>query len=286
VLIAGTASAQPKDPFGGRDPYAVRDQNRTQNIVKQVGIDQKLNAQIPLGLVFRDETGRQVTLNDYFGSKPVILSLAYFECPMLCTMVLNGIVTAVRPLSFDIGKEFDVITVSINPKDTPELAAKKKQSYMRSYGRPGSEKGWHFLTGDEANIKKLADAVGFRYTYDPATGQFAHAGGIMVVTPQGKLARYFYGVEYPTNDIRLGLVEASHNKIGTPVDQVLLLCFHYDPTSGRYGWAVIGLLKIGGALTLLILGGFVFLMLRRDRRRKLEQELAVSAMSAVNGQSK
>jgi protein SCO1/2 len=264
----------------------VRDQNRTQNIVKQVGIDQKLNAQIPLGLVFRDETGRQVTLNDYFGSKPVILSLAYFECPMLCTMVLNGIVTAVRPLSFDIGKEFDVITVSINPKDTPELAAKKKQSYMRSYGRPGSEKGWHFLTGDEANIKKLADAVGFRYTYDPATGQFAHAGGIMVVTPQGKLARYFYGVEYPTNDIRLGLVEASHNKIGTPVDQVLLLCFHYDPTSGRYGWAVIGLLKIGGALTLLILGGFVFLMLRRDRRRKLEQELAVSAMSAVNGQSK
>lgn len=276
-VCATVAYGQPKDP--SESMAAAR-------VVKEVGIDQKLDSQVPLDLVFKDETGRQVKLGDYFGSKPVILTLAYYECPMLCTMVLNGVASTLKPLSFDMGKEFEVVTVSINPKETPELAAKKKVSYIRSYGRPGAERGWHFLTGDEENIRKLADAVGFRYVYDPNTGQYAHAGGMMILTPEGKLARYFYGVEYPSNDVRLGLVEASQNKIGSPVDQVLLLCYHYDPVTGRYGLIISRMLMGGGILTLGLLGGFIFVMLRRDRQKKFQQELAVGGMTTVNGRIK
>lgn len=205
---------------------------------------------------------------------------------MLCTMVLNGVTTTLRGIPFDIGKEFEVVTVSINPKDTPELATKKKASYIRSYHREGAEKGWHFLTGKEENIKKLADAVGFRYVYDPKTDQYAHAGGMMILTPAGRVSRYFYGVEYSARDVRLGLVESSQAKIGSPVDQVLLLCYHYDPSTGRYGATIVTALKIGGALTILMLGGFILLWLRRDRRNRLRQELAVSGMSTINGQIK
>jgi protein SCO1/2 len=242
----------------------------------QVGIDQKLDFQAPLDLQFRDESGKQVRLGDFFGKKPVVLSLVYYECPMLCTLVLNGMLTSFKVLSFDVGKEFEVVTVSFNPKEKPELAAAKKQSYVRRYGRPNGEKGWHFLTGDEDQIVKLADAVGFRYTYDPKTEQYAHASAIMVLTPKGHIARYYYGIDYAPRDLRLGLIEASANKIGSPVDQVLLYCFHYDPLTGKYGLVVRNVLRLGGITTLLVLGGFITLMLRRERAAKRLADQATS----------
>lgn len=241
----------------------------TPKVVNEVGIDQKLDAQVPLDIPFRDETGKTVKFGDYFGSKPVMLVFAYYECPMLCTEVLNGAVKALRPISFDVGKEFDVVIVSINPKETPKLAAEKKATYVKQYKRPGTEGGWHFLTGDQPSIEALTKAAGFRYVYDPNTEQFAHAGGIMVLTPKGRLARYFYGVEYASNDLRLGLVEASNNKIGSAVDQILLLCYHYDPVTGKYGGLIIDTMQVAGIITLLALGSFVFIMLRRDRRKKM-----------------
>src|SRR6185295_13612194 len=218
-------------------------------VLDGVGIDQRLNESVPLDLVFRDESGAPVQLGTYFGSKPVILSLAYYECPMLCTLVLNGLASALKVLSFDAVKEFEVVTVSINPADTPGLAAAKKQTYLKEYGRPGVAAGWHFLTGDAAAIARLADAVGFHYKWVPEQQQFAHAAGIMVLTPQGKLARYFYGVEFSPRDLRLGIIEAAQNRIGSAVDQLLLFCFHYDPATGRYGAAAMGSVRTAGALT-------------------------------------
>lgn len=237
-------------------------------ILRGVGFDQKLDEQVPLDLEFRDEAGRRVRLAQYFGRRPVVLSLVYYECPMLCTLVLNGMLRAFRTLSFDIGGQFEVLTVSIDPRETPELAARKKQVYMDGYGRPGAERGWRFLTGNQASIEALARAVGFRYAYDPASGQFAHASGIAVLTPQGRIARYQYGVEYSARDLRLALIEASQNKIGTPVDQVLLYCFAYNPATGTYGAAIMNLLRAGALATLLVLGGLVLVLLRRDRRAK------------------
>lgn len=237
--------------------------------LRDVGIDQRLNEQVPLDLTFRDETGKTVQLRQYFNDKPVVLILAYYECPMLCTMVLNGALRAFRALSFDVGDEFQVITVSFDPKETPELAAKKKKSYMEAYGRAGAADGWHFLTGDEPAIKALTQAVGFRYKYDPETEQFAHASGIMVLTPQGRLARYFYGIDYGPSDVRLGLVEASEGKIGSPVDAVLLYCFHYDPKTGKYGAVIMNIVRVAGVSTLVILGTFMIVMFRRDRRLKV-----------------
>ena len=234
-------------------------------LLNDVGIDQRLNEQVPLDLMFRDETGAPVQLGTYFGSKPVILSLAYYECPMLCTLVLNGLASALKVLTFDAGKEFEVVTVSFNPEDTPALAAAKKQNYIKEYGRPGAAAGWHFLTGDAAAIERLTRAVGFRYAAVPDQKQFAHAAGIMVLTPQGKLARYFYGVEFSPRDLRLGLVEAAQNKIGSPVDQLLLFCFHYDPATGKYGPIAMGSVRLGGALTVLALATFLTVMLRRER---------------------
>ena len=234
----------------------------------QVRIDQKLDSQVPLDLHFRDEAGKVVRLGDFFGQKPVVLSLVYYECPMLCTLVLNGMVTSFKVLSFDVGKEFEVVTVSFNPRETPQLAAAKKQSYLKRYSRLNAEKGWHFLTGDQDQIAKLADAVGFRYSYDPKTEQYAHASAIMVLTPKGHVARYYYGIEYAPRDLRLGLIEASANKIGSPVDQVLLYCFHYDPMTGKYGLVVRNVLRLGGITTVLLLGGFITVMLRRERHAR------------------
>ena len=235
-------------------------------VLNDVGIDQRLNEQIPLDLVFRDESGAPVQLGRYFGGKPVILSLAYYECPMLCTLVLNGLASALKVLSFDAGKEFEIVTVSFNPADTPALAAAKKQTYLKEYGRAGAAAGWHFLTGDAAAIERLTRAVGFRYTYLPEQQQFAHAAGIMVLTPQGKLARYFYGVEFSPRDLRLGLVEAAQNHIGSAVDQLLLFCFHYDPATGKYGAIAMNAVRAGGVLTVVALATFLILMLRRDLR--------------------
>jgi protein SCO1/2 len=239
--------------------------NRTA-ILAEVGIDQRLDEQVPLDLEFRDETGAPVEIGRFFGERPVVLALVYYECPMLCTLVLNGLLSALRTLSFDVGKEFEVVTVSFDPDEKPALAAAKKENVLASYRRAGAERGWHFLTGDAASIERLARAVGFRYRYDAASGEFAHAAAIMVLTPAGRIARYFYGVEYAPRDLRLGLIEAAAGRIGGAVDQVLLYCYQYDPTTGRYGAAVMNLVRAGGLATVLGLGAFMLVMWRRDAR--------------------
>ena len=239
-------------------------------VLSEVGIDQRLDQQIPLDLSFKDETGRPVRLAEYFGQKPVILTLVYYDCPMLCTEVLNGLTSTLRILKFDAGKEFNVVTVSFDPRETPELAAAKKKTYLARYGRNGAEQGWRFLTGDQANIRALTQAVGFRYAWDQGSQQFAHTTAIMVLTPQGKLTQYYYGVEYSPKDLRFGLIQASRNKIGTVVDQVLLYCYHYDPRTGKYGAVISNVLKISGVATIVILGGFLALMFWGDPKRRVE----------------
>jgi len=237
----------------------------------EIGIDQKLDEQVPLDLVFNNEEGRPVALRQYFGEKPVILSLVYYDCPMLCTQVLNGLLSSLQVLSFDVGEEFEVVTVSFDPGETPELAAAKKREYLNRYKRDGAENGWHFLTGTQDQIDALTRALGFRYQYDAETDNYIHASGIMVATPRGKLARYFYGIEYAPKDLRLGLIEAADNKIGSPVDQLLLLCYHYDPTTGKYGLVIMNSLRIAGLATVALLAGFVVIMLRRENHKKYNQ---------------
>jgi len=226
-------------------------------LLQGIGIDQRLNEQVPLDLQFRDETGKTVALGNYFGKKPVILSLVYYDCPMLCTMSENGLLHSLQEVSFSVGNQFDVLTVSFDPHDTVELAAAKKAVYVGLYGRKGADRGWHFLTGDEASIEQLTRAVGFRYRYDAQAKQFVHATGIMVLTPRGKIARYFYGIYYPARDLRLGLVEASANKIGSPVDEVLLFCCRYDPATGKYGVIISRIIQISGLVTILSLAGLM-----------------------------
>lgn len=233
-----------------------------------IRFDQRLDSQVPLDLDFRDETGRTVKLGDYFNGRPVILALVYYDCPMLCNQVLNGLTHSLKTLSFDAGREFEVVVVSFNPRESYELASAKKETYLKDYGRPGASAGWHFLTGDPKPIEELTGAVGFRYVYDPALNQYAHASGIMVLTPQGRLSRYFYGIEYPPRDLRLGLIEASTNRIGTPVDQLLLLCYHYDPTTGKYGATVMSVLRLGGVLTCLFMVILLAFLGQKAKRRK------------------
>jgi protein SCO1 len=230
--------------------------------LRNVGIEQHLNEQIPPALTFRDETGKAVQLGDYFGKKPMILNLVYYQCPMLCGEVLSGLESALRVLKFDVGKEFDVLTVSFDPKETPEMASAKKAEYLKRYGRPGAAAGWHFLTGPAASIDALTKAAGFQYQYDSKSGQFAHATAIMVLTPEGKIAQYYYGVEFAPKDLRLGLIQASKNKIGTVVDQVLLYCYHYDPNTGKYGAIISRVLQLAAGATVLILGTFLVVMFR------------------------
>ena len=234
------------------------------DLLKDVGIDQKLDQSIPLDLAFRDEHGNPIQLGQYFGEKPVILSLVYYNCPMLCTQVLNGLESSLKLLPVDIGKQFNVVTVSVDPAERPVLAEAKQALYSGLYGRPGAAKGWHFLTGDEQQIKRLANAVGFRYAYDPDSKQFAHASAIMVLTPKGKISRYFYGIQFPSRDLRLGLVEASEGKIGTPVDQVLLFCYHYDASTGKYGLLISRLIQAAAAATVLAIAGLVLVLYRKE----------------------
>jgi protein SCO1/2 len=234
--------------------------------LRGVGIDQRLNNQVPLDLKFRDETGQTVTLSSYFGKKPVILSLVYYSCPMLCTMAENGLLNALRDVKFNIGEQFQVVTVSIDPTEKPDMAMGKKAVYVGLYGRPGAKEGWHFLVGDEPSIRALAQAVGFHYNYIPETKQFAHATGIIVLTPQGKVSRYFYGILYPSRDIRLALVEASNEKIGNPVDAVLLYCCEYDPVAGKYNMVVSHVLRIAGVITLISMGTLIVALSRGGRR--------------------
>jgi len=251
-----TVAAQFTDPNQG---IGVRPE-----LLKEVGVDQKLNDEIPLNLAFRDEHGRPVELAQFFGSKPVILTLVYYNCPMLCTQVLNGLDRSLQLIPMEIGKDFNVVTVSIDPTDRPVIAEAKQAMYAGMYRRPGAQYGWHFLTGDEPQIKQLADSVGFRYAYDSDSKQYAHASAIMLLTADGKISRYFYGVSYPERDLRLGLVEASQGKIGTPVDQVLLFCYHYDPHTGKYGLLISRMIQMGGLVTVLIGGIFLILLFRGE----------------------
>jgi protein SCO1 len=234
-------------------------------ILREVNIAQRLNEPIPPEIILRDENGKVVHLGDYFGKKPVVLSLVYFDCPALCTEVLNGELRTMKAISLDLGKDFDAITVSFEPKDTPALAKAKRDVYAGQYGRPGARENWHFLTGDQPSIDALTQAAGFHYAYDSASRQYAHAAAIMVLTPHGRIARYFYGVQYPSRDFRLGLVEASEGKIGTPTDHALLYCYQYDPMTGKYGLIVMNVVRAGGLLTVLVLGIFMFAMFRRER---------------------
>jgi protein SCO1/2 len=250
------ASAQLMDPTQniGQRPELLRD----------VGIDPKLNDEIPLDLKFRDEHGNTVQLAQYFGSKPVILTLVYYSCPMLCTQVLNGLDRSLKQIPLDLGKDFNVVTVSIDPTERPVLAEAKQAMYTGMYGRPGAEQGWHFLTGDQPEIKALTQAVGFRYAYDPDSKQYAHASVIMLLTPEGRMARYIYGIQYPERDLRLGLIEASQGKISSPVDQILLFCYHYDPHTGKYGLLISRVIQLFGGLTILIGGIWLFFLFKGE----------------------
>jgi protein SCO1/2 len=271
ALLATTtsfAAAQAPSSFQDRSTQPASQVNPAD--LSNVGIDQRLNQQVPLDLQFQDETGKTVKLGDYFQSgRPVILNLVYYTCPMLCSEELAGEASALSMLKFTPGREYEVVSVSFNPDETPKDAAEKKQIYIARMNEHLEHKtngdGWHFLTGQQPQIKQLADAVGFRYHRDPRTGQFIHAAGIMLVTPTGKLAQYYYGVEFSPKDIRLGLIEASRDKIGTLADQVVLYCYHYDPNTGRYGAVVTNIMRLAGAATMLILGGFLIVMFRRDK---------------------
>jgi len=233
--------------------------------LQNVGIEQHLDTQVPPDLVFTDDTGRSVKLGDYFGKKPLILNLVYYNCTMLCGEALAGLTGAMKMVKFDVGNEFEVVTVSFDPRETPVLAAAKKQDYIKRYGRPGAAAGWHFLTGPAESINALTKSVGFQYQYDPTTNQYAHATAIMVLTPQGRISRYFYGVDFPPKDLRMGLVEASQEKIGNAVDQVLLYCYHYNPATGKYGAVVSNMLRVGGAITILFVGGLLFVLFRLEK---------------------
>ena len=246
---------------------AARGQNFTDDISSKAGLDQKLNAQVPLNLNFRDETGRAVRLGDYFGKKPVILVLAYYECPNLCTLVLNALLTSAQDLKFDAGKDYEIVVVSFDPHETATLALAKKRTYTQRYGRPQDAGGWHFLTGEEPAIAQVAGSVGYRYVFDPQTRQYAHPSAIMVLTPDGKISRYFAGIEYPPKELRMALVEASNRRIGSLTDQLFLLCFHYNPLTGKYGLVIMRIIRVACFATVTALAYFMVAMFRRDRRQ-------------------
>lgn len=234
-------------------------------VLKRAGFDQKLGAQVPLDLTFRDEQGKPVKLQDVTGGKAIVLNLAYFGCPMLCTEVVNGMMEAIKQVPYEIGKDYTILTVSFDPKEDAELASAKKANYLKSLGRPEAASGWHFLTGDQPAIDKLTASVGFTYAWDPVGQQYGHASGILVLTPEGKISHYFYGVRYPAADVRLALVDAAKGKIGSPVDKLLLFCFHYDPVAGKYSLTVMNIVRAAGLLTMLALGMIVIPALRRTR---------------------
>lgn len=251
--FAGTVSAQPA--------------NAPAKLPGQVSIAQRLGAQLPMDAMFRDENGNIVRLGDYFRSgRPVIFNFVYYRCPMLCSLVLEGTTDALTELKLNAGKDFDLVTISIDPRDQPKDAIEKKAKYVKRYGRAGASTAWHFLTGNDSTIHRVTAAAGFQYAYDPQSDQFAHPAVLMVLTPEGRLARYFYGIQYKPSDVRMALVEASHNKIGTPTDQLLLLCFHYDASQGKYTATAMNFVRAGGVVTVLALGGFIFVMLRHEKR--------------------
>ena len=286
LCLAMAASSQPgvpaarqpatsPSPSGGTtassplDPATSSNQSGLPPALREVGFDQKIGTMLPLDVRFRDESGATVELGSFFGRRPVLLSLVYYECPMLCSMALNGLVSSLRALNMEPGQDFEIVTVSFDSTEGPELAAAKKAKYVEEYNRNGAAAAWHFLTGDAAAIRELTESVGFRYVWDEPTQQFAHASGVIVTTPAGELSRYFYGIEYAPRDLRLGLVEASQGKLGTVVDQALLYCFRYDPESGTYAAVALNLVRAGGVVTVVVLAALVWWMRRQERRRLL-----------------
>ena len=269
--LPGAAAAQ-----YGRPPQSSMPQGGTPDVLRDVTIEQRLGEQVPLDATFRDEAGRSVRLEDYFRrGRPVVLSLVYYECPMLCNQILNGMVGALEGVNFTPGREFEVVTVSFDARETPELAARKKETYLRRYKREGAELGWHFLTGDREQIDRLARAVGFGFVWDERSQQFAHSSAIMVATPEGKLSHYFYGIDYDPRAVRLALVESSSSRIGSPVDQLVLYCYHYDPTTGRYGPVIMNIIRVAGVLTVLAVVGLVLVLRRRGRGERWDSEIGV-----------
>jgi protein SCO1 len=243
----------------------------TPSELKKVSFGQELGVQVPLDLPFRDETGRPVQLSEYFTGRPVILALVYYECPMLCVQALNGLVKSLKVLSLEPGRDYSIVTVSFNPNETPQEAAAKKAEYIGRLGKPEAAGAWHFLTGTEASIRVLTSTVGFHYVYDALTKQYAHPTGMIVLTPEGKVSKYIYGIDYGPRDLRFALVEASDHKVGTPVDRLLLYCYHYDPTTGKYGLVFMNVLRLGGVLTVVMIGGMIILMRRHEKRMQAGQ---------------
>jgi protein SCO1 len=245
--------------------------------LREIGFEQRIDQHVPLDVPFRDESGRTVLLGEYFGKRPVVLVFAYYDCPMLCTQVINGLSTALGVLSLEPHADFEIVTVSFNPKDTPQTASAKKAVYLERYHRDGAAEGWHFLTGDQGAIDRLTKAAGYRYVWDAETKQFAHPTGVIVLTPEGRLARYLFGIEYGPRDLRYAIVEASAGKVGSPVDALLLYCYHYDPVRGRYGFVIMNTIRLAGVATVLALGSFIVLMMRRERQQHARGSVARGA---------
>jgi protein SCO1/2 len=263
-MLASLCGSTPpaRAQYGTEAPPLPSQSPQQEAMLSAIDFEQRLDEQAPLDVRLVDDNGEAVDLGRYFGKKPVVLALVYYECPMLCTEILNGLLHTMKELEFSAGREFDVVAVSIDPTETPQIAAEKKAQYLSRYGRDAAA-GWHFLTGKEEEVRRLADAVGYKYVYDPATDQYVHPSGIVLLTPSGKISHYFYGVAYDARDVRLGLVEASANKIGSPVDKLLLYCYHYDPLSGKYNVVAMTIVRGLGILTVLILAIGIYVMLRR-----------------------
>jgi protein SCO1/2 len=279
VLAVVTTAAQSDVP--GVNPTPGMPANQMPGVLADVRFDQRLNEPLPLDTPFTDEEGRPVQLGDYFGRKPVVMAFVYYECPMLCTQVLNGLTTSLIMLQETVGREFDVVAISFDARETPVLASGKKKSNLDRYRRPESASGWHFLTGDESSIKTVTAAAGFRYVWDDKTQQFAHPSGIVIATPEGKIARYFFGIDYASRDVKFALVESSAGRIGNAIDQLLLYCYHYDPATGTYGFVAMGAVRVGGAVTVLALAGFVIVSIRREQRVAMsERQPAARARSS------
>lgn len=239
-------------------------------VLQQVRFDQRLGETVDPDLTFFDSIGNRVRMGDYLGDRPVLITMGYYRCPQLCSIVFNGLVQALQQLPFVAGADYEWVVVSIDPDETPELARKKKATYAARYAHDGAADGWHFLVGDPQNINRLADTIGFRYAHDPETGQYAHPAGIVVLTPDGMVSKYFFGTDFDPGDLRLGMVDASAGKLGSAVDQVLLRCYQYDPSTGQYGFAVMTAVRAAGVLTVLVMAGGILWLLRRERRSRRE----------------
>jgi len=264
VLAAGILAAQAASAVTPVT-YPGRSSNETPDLLREIGFDQKLGNALPLDAPFFDETGKAVRLGDYFGKRPVVLTLVYFDCPMLCTISLNGLTSALDILPFEPGREFELVSISFDPKEQPAQAAAKKKLQLARYKRPSAVSGWHFLTGSQESIDRVTQAVGFRYAWDAETKQFAHPAGTVIATTDGRVSRYLFGIEYAPKDLRLALVESGDGKIGGLVDQALLFCYQYNPHTGRYSATILGVIQIAAILTVLGLGGFIFVMRRREK---------------------